>query len=95
MDSNSRHSNVSITCQSVSAAREGYPKHCAAIQIYQQDRRGVFAPSFVELNADELAGTAASSGLLGDEVAVDVWVGPLVLSVEVGLAGPPDWFVGL
>lgn len=74
----------------MSAAREGYQRHYAAIQIYQQDHRGVFDPSFVELNEDELAGTAASSGLLGDEVAADVWVGPLVLSVEVGLAGPPD-----
>ena len=39
------------------------------IQIYRQDHRGVFAPSFVELDVSELAGIAASLGSLEDEVA--------------------------
>ena len=69
VNSNSRLSNISITCQSVSAAREGYQRHYAVIQIYRQDHREVFAPSFVELDVSELAGIAASSGSLEDEVA--------------------------
>lgn len=69
VNSNSQLSNISITCQSVSAAREGYQRHYAVIQIYRQDHRGVFAPSFVELDASELAGIAASLGSLEDEVA--------------------------
>lgn len=69
VNSNSRLSNISITCQSVSAAREGYQRHYAVIQIYRQDHRGVFAPSFVELDVSELAGIAASLGSLEDEVA--------------------------
>lgn len=69
VNSNSQLSNISITCQSVSAAREGYQRHYAVIQIYRQDHQGVFAPSFVELDVSELAGIAASLGSLEDEVA--------------------------
>ena len=38
-------------------------------QISLQDLRGVFAPSFVELNEGVRVGIVASSGLLEDEEA--------------------------
>ena len=58
------------------------------IQIYRQDHRGVFAPSFVELDVSELAGIAASLGSLEDEVAEN----KSVISKTNGNLRPPAQF---